>query len=109
MVSNDNEKSALFLHVAREKAIEVYNALTFTEVEEGKYNALVCKFKEFFEGKKDLPHKCYYFNNRDQKGETFFSFLTNITSLAGKCSFDHLKDSMISDRIISGVNVLKQC
>ena len=31
MLKLDNEKCALFLHLAGEKAIEVYNALTFTE------------------------------------------------------------------------------
>ena len=39
----DNVICALFLHIAGEKAIEVYNAVTFTELEEGKY-ALVHKF-----------------------------------------------------------------
>ena len=28
------------------------SALTYTGAEEGKYNALVCKFKEIVEGKK---------------------------------------------------------
>ena len=54
--------------------------------------------------KKDLPYEHYVFNNRDQKeGETFFSFLTNITSQTGKCDFDPLKDSMICDCTISGI------
>ena len=97
----DNVKCALFQHIAGERAIEDYNDLTFTEAEEGKYNALVHKFKEFVEGKKDLVHKCYVFNNRDQIEEIFFSFLTNITSQAGKCGFDHQKDSVIRDSIIS--------
>ena len=48
----DNVKCALFLHIVEEKAIEVHNVLTFTEAKEGKYNALVCKFKKFVEGKK---------------------------------------------------------
>ena len=39
---------------------------------------------------------------RPEKRRSIFSFLTNITSQAGKCDFDHLKDSMICDCIISG-------
>ena len=65
MLKSDNVKYALFLHIAREKAIEVYNALTFTETEEGKYNALVRKFKELVNGKKYLAHEHYIFNNID--------------------------------------------
>ena len=84
-------RNITFLHIAGEKAIVVYNALTFTEAEEGKYNTLVLKFKEFVEGKKDLAQEHYVFNKRDQKGETFLSF------------FDYLKDSMIHDCIMSGI------
>ena len=98
------EKSTLFLLISGEKAIEVYHAQTFTEEDEGKYNALVRKFKEFVEGKKTLAHERYVFNNRGRKeGEIFLSFLTNITSQTWKCVFDHLKDSMIRDHIISGI------
>ena len=67
-----------------------------------KYNAFVHKFKEFVEGKRDLAPKRYIFNNRDQKGEAFLSFLTNIPSQARKFGFDHLKNSIICDCIISG-------
>ena len=63
--------------------------------EKDNYNALVRKFKKFVQGKKDLAHERYIFNKRDQKeGETFLSFLTNTTSQARKCGFDHLKDNM---------------
>ena len=85
------------------KAVEVYHALTFTEAEKGNYNALVGKFQKLVEGKKELAHECYVFNNRDQnERETFLSFLT-ITSQARKCGFDHVKYNMIRDRIISGL------
>ena len=81
----------------------MYNALTLTEAED-KYNALVRKFKEFVEGKKDSANERYIFNNRDQKeGETFLYFLTNITSQAGKYGFDHLKNNMTHDCIVSGI------
>ena len=60
------------------------------------------KFKEFVKDKKDLAHERYVFNNRDKKeGETFLSFLINNISQAGKCGFDHLKNSMIGNHIIS--------
>ena len=49
---SDHVKCVLFLHVAGEKAVEVYNALTFTEAERSNYNALVRKFKKSVEGKK---------------------------------------------------------
>ena len=40
-------KYALVLHVDREKAVEVYNALTFIEAEKSNYNSLVRKFTKF--------------------------------------------------------------
>ena len=36
----DNVKYALFLNIAREKAVEVYNALTFTEAPASLKNLL---------------------------------------------------------------------
>ena len=47
MTKLNHVKCALFLHIAREKAVEVYTALTFTEAEKGNYNVLVCKFPKF--------------------------------------------------------------
>ena len=76
--------NALFPYIAKERAIKAYNALTFTEAEEGKYNALVHKFNEFLEGKKDLANERYVFNNRDQKeGENSF-FIKNKHYLTGR-------------------------
>lgn len=37
-----------------EKAIEVYNALTFSDTVKGNYKTLVRKFQEYIQGKKIL-------------------------------------------------------
>ncbi len=55
-----NQKGFLYI-------TEVYNALIFIEVEEGKKNALVRKFKEFVEEKENFAYERYVFNYRDQK------------------------------------------
>lgn len=55
-------KRALFLHVAEEKAIQVYNAMIFIDTEKGKYKAPMRKFQEYIQGKKDIAHKQYRFN-----------------------------------------------
>ena len=60
---SDHVKYVLVLQVVGEKVLEVYNALTFTEAEQRNYNALVHKFKKFVEGKEDLAHEFYVFNN----------------------------------------------
>lgn len=49
-------KSALFLHMAREKAIEVYNALTFTDTEKGKS-------QKYVQGKQNIAHKRHQEHN----------------------------------------------
>ena len=47
-----NQKGFLYI-------TEVYNALIFIEVEEGRNNALVRKFKEFVEDKEDFAYERY--------------------------------------------------
>ena len=100
----DNIKGALFLHIVGEKAIEVYNALIFTDTEKAYFSALISKFSKFIETKKDLVYEQYIFNKRNQKeGKIFLFFLMDIISKAEKCGFKQLKQNMIGDQIISGV------
>lgn len=74
-----NVKCALFLHAAGEKAIEVYNAMSFTDAGKGSYSALIRKVSKFVLGeKKDLDHVRYMFNRNQKGGETFLSFITDI-------------------------------
>ena len=62
---------------------EVYNALIFIEVKEGKNNALVRKFEEFVEDKEDFAYERYVFNYRVYKGWCccYWRELTVITSV----------------------------
>ena len=52
MTKPNHVKYALFLHVAGEKAIEVYHVLAFTEAEKGNYNALVKQVSKIYRGQK---------------------------------------------------------
>ena len=71
----------LFIDIARELIVnvvinqkrflyitEVYNALIFIEVKEGKNNALVRKFEEFVEDKEDFAYERYVLTTEYIKG-----------------------------------------
>ena len=46
----------------------------------------------------------HVFNSRAQRsGESFSSFLTDLKKLSASCNFGALRDSIIKDRIISGI------
>ena len=95
---------AMFLHLAGEEAIEVYNTLTFEDAEKGKITPLKAKFEEYCLGVVSETHERLVFNSRVQEqGEKFDKFLTALKTLANKCSYGDLESSLIRDRIIYGI------
>ena len=101
----DKQKIALLLHVAQKQAIEVYNTFTFAKEEEGKYDEVVKRFKAHCNPKTNETYERYIFNSRNQaQGEPSEQFITDLKLKARTCGFGTLKDSMIRDRIVLGVN-----
>ena len=101
----DKQKVALLLHVAQKQAIEVYNTFTFDTGDENKYSVVVKKFEDYCNPKKNETYERYVFNSRNQApGESFEQFVIDLKIKAKSCGFDTLKDSMIRDRIVLGVN-----
>ena len=101
-------KCALFLHCAGERAIELYNALTFTDNEKDKYEVLKTKFAEHMSGRKDVCFKRSKFWARNQKpGEMFVNYLADIRKQAKNCEYGDLEEGLIRDRIVQGVHSVK--
>lgn len=78
------------------KAIEVDNVLTFTDREKGNYKMLMRKYQEYVQDKKAIAHERYWFNTRTLGRRNF----PVIKTQAGRCEFEHLKDSMICDHVM---------
>lgn len=107
----DDEKAALFLHVAGEEALEIYNTFEFAEDEEREaYDTLVQKFEQYCIPRKNETFERYVFRTRQQtEGEPFEQFLRDVKTKAQSCNFGAVMDSMIRDQIVYGILDKKLC
>ena len=62
-------------------------------------------FKEFYTPKTNLTYKRYIFNRYTQgETDTFHTFLMQITTLILTCDCGDLKDDLLRDKIVVGIN-----
>ena len=101
----DKQKIALLLHVASKQAIEVYKTFNMTDEEKDSYNAVIAKFEEYCNLKKNETYERYVFYSRTQaQGEPVEQFITDLKIKVCTCRFGTLENSMIRDRIVLGVS-----
>ena len=98
-------KVALLLTLAGPQAIEVYNTFVFETAEDKeKMDVVLAKFDAHCTPKKNETYERYMFRSRLQlKNEPFDNFLTALRLKAQSCNFGTLKDSMVRDQIVFGV------
>ena len=75
------------------EAKHIFNAFTFEEGDEKKYDAVLNKFEEHFVPKRNIIHERACFHRRVQKdGETVEAFIRNLYELAEHCEFGLQRD-----------------
>lgn len=101
----DTRKVALLLTLAGPQAIEVYNTFVFDTAEDNeKLDVVLAKFEAHCTPKKNETYERYMFRSRVQlHNEPFDSFLTALRLKAQSCGFGTLKDSLVRDQIVFGV------
>lgn len=102
----DADKIALLLAFAGPQAEEVFNTFVFaSEDEDEKFEKAVGKFDKHCSPKKNETFERYVFRSRTQvQEESFVAFVTDLKLKATTCNFGQLKDSMIRDQIVFGIN-----
>ena len=66
---------------------------------------VIDKYETYCNPKKNETYERYVFNSRSQaQGEPVEQFITDLKLKARSCGYGTLKDSMIRDRIVLGVN-----
>lgn len=79
---------------------------TFSLTVEGRkdFTKVVDAFKNYCRPLKNETYERYkFFNSRQKPGESFDRFLTEVKMLASRCEFQNLEESLIRNRIVSGV------
>lgn len=102
----DDEKRriALLLTVAGRGALDVYNTFAFTDDEKDKYEAVVAKFEQYCTPRRSETYERYVFRNRIQKeSESIEQYVRDLRLKSKSCNFGTLRDSMIRDQIVVGV------
>lgn len=103
----DERKVAIFLNVAGEDAIEVFNTFQLTEAQKTNYNDVVAAFDNYCKPRCNETYDRFkFFSRSQQEGETFDNFIKELKILAKPCNFGDQKDSLIRDRIILGIQNL---
>ena len=100
---------ATLLTVIGNDAIDVFNTLTWDEEgDDKKIEKVLLKFEEHCEPKKNVSYERYKFFSRAQEsGESIDQYVTILRKLCETCKFGTLKNSLIKDRIVLGVNNAK--
>lgn len=100
----DEMKIAILLHVLGEEAQERFETFDLTEEQKESYEEVIIAFENFCVPKRNESVCRYQFFKRvQQEGEPFDDFVTDLRKLSMDCAFEQLKDSLIKDKIVSGI------
>lgn len=99
----DARKVAIFLNTVGHDAQELYFNVLKKE-ETTKYEDIIKIFDKHFATKQNELINAYTFNQRKQEdGESFDFFYTELRKLVKNCSYKDQEDRMLRDRIVIGV------
>ena len=97
------QKAAIFLHVAGQEAIDVFNTFQLTNEQREDYDVIVQKFEEYCSPKRNETYERYVFRTRLQlEDEPFEQFLRDVLLKSQYCNFGELKNSMVRDQLVCG-------
>ena len=100
-------KVAFFLHCLGTEGLKIYNGFQFDNEPDRKILAkFLEKFDGFTLGQTNETYERYVFNSRNQEEqESIDAYVTVLRNLAKSCNFCVcMRDSLIKDRIVLGVN-----
>ncbi|XP_054282580.1 uncharacterized protein LOC128999869 [Macrosteles quadrilineatus] len=88
---------------------DIFNSFNLSSEDAKKYDVVVSKFENHFSPKKNLTVLRHKFLNRKQlPSESIDSFYTDLVNLSLACEFDSVRESLVCDVLISGLNSQNQ-
>ena len=99
-------KSSLLLHCIEEKDREICNNFKFDYEEDSLvYEKRIEKLEAYIAPRKNLTYSQFKFlTYRQEEGQSFESFITDLKKFASDCELNNLKKSLIRDMIIIGLH-----
>ena len=84
--------------------LEIFNTFGPSDEAKVKIDVVIKKFVEYCTLKKNVTYGRHMFNTRAQGAtEGIDAYVTELRKLARNCEFGELHDSIIRDRIVSGI------
>ena len=97
-----------FMYAAGNDAEDILNVLPLTEDQKKSYRSVTDAFNAHCISKRNVIFERACFNRRIQEpGESVESFITAVHSLAEHCQFGILREELIRDRIVVGIQDAK--
>ena len=101
--SGENQVNTL-IYTMGEQADDIFISFEFTAEQEKSYEEVKERFENHFIVKRNVIFERAKFNSRNQRaGESVDSFITDLYGLARHCNFGTLKEELIRDRIVVGL------
>lgn len=96
----------MLIYCMGDEADDILKSFTFANGESNKsYETVKKKFDDHFVPQRNVIYERAMFNSRRQEpGEPVDSFITALHTLAEHCNYEGLRDQMIRDRIVVGIN-----
>lgn len=110
LASNGNSlpaerRAALLLHIVGHEAVEIYQSFQLTDEEKKDPEKIIKKFDDYCIPKTNITIERHKFHCRVQaRGESFEAFYAELVKMAALCDFGNLKDDLVKDRILCGIN-----
>ena len=105
----NNVKSSLLLNCIGERAKKVYNTFNFsTTADWMKLEKIIDQFQAYFNPRKNVTYSWFnFFTYRQETGQSFDDYMTEIRKLSSGCKLEGLRESLLKDMLIIGLNSRK--
>ena len=98
------QQVSTLLYCLGEEADSVLDSTNATEDDRKRYEIVIRKFDTFFKVRRNVIFERARFNRRSQHdGETAEQYIIELYRLAENCEYNALKEEMIRDRLVVGI------
>ena len=96
---------AIFRQSIGDAALKAMQRFKFqSDEDKTDWHILLRKLEDFCVGERNETYERYkFFSRKQEEGEAFDAYLSAIEDLADTCNFGDLRDSLIRDRIVTGL------
>ncbi len=102
--SRKDVQVAILLYAIGPDALEKFNTFDIKNEEKNDPEKVMKVFEDYCTPKSNVSVERHIFFSRSQQaGENFDEYFTSLKKLSASCGFGELRDSLIKDRIISGL------